>query len=106
MILKKITLATLITMTMFSCSTSRVEEIEKASPPPTTLASNQEQKTSPEQTNDLDDKMNLWFIAFNYYQDKGYDMETADKMAREAVEKQTKTISLETLAVNPETDLN
>lgn len=103
MTLKKITLATLITLVLFGCSIPKGDSAEVKESTPVEFASTKHLTATDDH---FDEKMDLWFLAFNYYQSKGYDMETADRMAVEAVEKQSKSVSLEAIASTSEAELN
>lgn len=107
MTLKKMTLVIVTLAIALSCSPSKNELQELETEVANATLVNAE--GSSVNNSCFDEKMEMWFTAFNYFQVHGYDMEEADKLATEAVEKEfvdCNAIAYKTIASNPESDIN
>ncbi len=107
MTLKKMTLVIVTLAIVLSCSPSKNELQELETEVANAALVNAE--GSAVDNSCFDKKMEMWFTAFNYFQAQGHDMEDADKLATEAVEKEfsdCNAIAYKNIASNPESDIN
>jgi hypothetical protein len=68
-------------LALLSCKPSEKESTENVSDSTQTTASIEQKKIVIDEDSCFDQKMEKWYQAFNEYQDKGDDMQTADKKA-------------------------